>query len=71
MHCRVDPYSTVQTTFSVSTLYETTGTTDNAINWQLYIISIRKNTFNPVVNLKGGVAHCALCFTMPGFDTLV
>jgi hypothetical protein len=35
------------------------------------IFSIRKYTFNPIVNLKGGIAHRAPGFTMPGLDTLV
>ena len=71
MHCRVDPDPTVQTTFSVTTLDKTTRTADNAINWQPDIISIRKRTFNPVVNLKNGVAHRALGFTRLRMITLV
>ncbi len=71
MHCRVDPDSTVQTTFSVSTLYETTGTADNAINWQPDIICIRKDTFSPVANLKGGVTHRATGFTRLRMNTLI
>jgi hypothetical protein len=71
MHCRVDPAPAVQTTFSVNTLDEATRTADKAINRQPDIISIRKHTFNPVINFKGGTAHRAPGFTLPGFDTLV
>jgi hypothetical protein len=71
MDRRVDPDPAVQTTFSVTTLDKTTRTTDNAINWQPDIISIRKDTFNPVINLKGGIAHWALGFTWLRIDTLV
>ena len=71
MHGCVDHDPAVQTTFSVTTLDEATRTADNAINRQPDIISIRKDTFNPVVNLKGGTAYRAPGFTMPGFDTLV
>ena len=38
-------------------------TTDNAINRQSNIFSIRKHKFNPVINLKGGIAYWALGFT--------
>ena len=71
MQCPVDPDPAVQTTFSVNTLHKTTRTADNAIYWQSDIISIRKHTFSPIVNFKGGTAHRATGFTMPGFDTLV
>jgi hypothetical protein len=71
MHCPVYFDPAVQTTFSVTTLNKPTRTADNAINWQFDIISIRKDTFHPVINLKGGIAYWALGFTMPGFDTLV
>ena len=71
MHCNVDPDPTVQTTFSVTTLDKATRTADNTINWQPDIISIRKHTFNPVINLKGGVAHWATCFTRIRLNTLV
>ena len=64
MHRRVDPDPAVQTTFSVNTLDKTTRTADNAINWQPHIISIRKDTFNPVINLKGGIACYALGFSL-------
>jgi hypothetical protein len=63
MNCPVDPDPAAQTIFSVTTLNKSTRTADNAINWQPDITSIRKDTFNPVVNLKGGIAHRALCFT--------
>ena len=63
MNCPVDPDPAVQTTFSVNTLDKATKTADDAINWQPYIFSIRKDTFNPVVNLKGGIACWALGFT--------
>ena len=63
MHCRVDPDPPVQATISVTTLDKSTTTADNAINWQPDIFSIRKDTFNPVVNLKGGIACWALGFT--------
>ena len=71
MHCRVDSHAAVQTTFSVNTLDEATRTADNAINWQPDIISIRKHTFNPVINLKDGIAHWALDFTWLRVNTLV
>jgi hypothetical protein len=71
MHCRVDPGPAVKTTFSVNTLDKSTRTADNAINWQLDIISIRKHTFNPVVNLKGGLAHRATGFTRLRLNTFV
>ena len=71
MHCRVDLYPTVQTTYSVIALDKATRTADNAIHRQPDIFSIRKDTFNPVINLKGGTAHWALGFTLPGFDTLI
>jgi hypothetical protein len=71
MHCRVDPDPAVQTTFSVTTLDKSTTSADNTINWQPNIMSIRKHTFNPVVNFKGGIAHHAPGFTRPGFDTSV
>jgi hypothetical protein len=50
----------VQTTFSVNTLNKATRTADNAIHRQPDIICIRKNTFSPVVNLKGGNGYMAL-----------
>jgi len=71
MHCRVDPAPAVQTTFSVNTLDKNTRTADNTINWQSDIISIRKDTFNPVINLKGGIAYYALGFTWLRINTLV
>ena len=71
MHCRVDPDPAVQTTFSVATLDKATITADNAINRQPDIFSICKHTFNPVVNLKGGIAYRTLGFTLPGFNTSV
>ena len=71
MDCRVDPDPAVKTTFSVTTLNKSARSTDNTINWQPDIISIRKHTFNPVINLKEGIAYWALGFTMSGFDTLV
>jgi len=52
-------------------LDKTTRTADNAINWQPDIISIRKNTFSPVVNLKGGTAHWATGFTRLRMNTSV
>jgi hypothetical protein len=71
MHCRVDFDPAVQTTFSVNTLDKTTRTADNTIDWQPDIISIRKNTFSPVVNLKGGTTHRATGFTRLRLNTLV
>jgi hypothetical protein len=59
MNCRADPDPAVQTNFSVNTLDKTTRTTDNAINRQPHFIGIRKDTFNPIINLKGGTAHWA------------
>ena len=63
MNCPVDPDPAIQTTFPVTTLDKATRTTDDAINWQPDIISIRKDTFNPVINLKDGIAYWALGFT--------
>jgi hypothetical protein len=71
MSCRVDPDPAVQTTFSVTTLNKTARTADDAINWQPDIISIRKHTFNPVINLKGGTANWALGFTRLRMNTMV
>jgi hypothetical protein len=71
MNCHVDPDPAVQATFSVTTLDKTTRTADNAINWQPDIFSIRKDTFNPVINLKGGIAHWALGFTWLSINALV
>ena len=71
MHCRIDPDPAVRTTFSFNTLDKATRTADNAIDWQPDIISIPKDTLNPVVNLKDGTAYRAPGFAMPGFDTLV
>ena len=71
MHRRVDPDPAVQTTFSVTTLDKSTRSTDNAINWQPDIISIRKHTFNPVINLKGGIAYWAFGFTRLRMNTMV
>jgi len=59
------------TTFSVTTLNKTARATDDAINRQPDIISIRRDTFNPVINLKDGIAYWAPGFTMPGLDTVV
>ena len=63
MHCSVDPEPAVQTTFSVTTLDKTARSTDDANNWQPDIFSILKDTFNPVINLKDGIAYWALGFT--------
>ena len=71
MHRRVDPDPAVQTTFSGITLDKATRTADNAINRQPDIFSVRKHTFNPVINFKGGIAYYAMGFTLPGFDTPV
>ena len=71
MHCRVDLDPAVQTTFSVNTLDKTTKTANKAINWQPDIISIRKHTFNPVINLKDGIAHRALGFARLRMYTVV
>ena len=71
MHCRVNPDPAVQTTFSGIILDKATNTADNAINRQPDIFSVRKHTFNPVINLKGGTAYRTPGFTLPGFDTLV
>ena len=71
MNRPVDPDPVVQTTFSVNTLDKATRTADNTINWQSDMFRIRKHTFNPVINLKGGIAYRAPGFTMPGVDTLV
>jgi len=71
MNCRVDPDTTVQTTFSVDTLDKATRTAYNAIAWQSDIFSIRKHTFNPIINLKDGVTHRATGFTRILMNTLV
>ena len=71
MHRRVDLDSAVQTTFSVNTLDKNTRTANNAINWQPNILSIRKDTFNPVVNLKDGIAYWATGFTRLRMNTLI
>ena len=71
MHRRVDPDTTVQTTFSVNTLDKTTRTAYNAIDWQPDTISIHKHTFNPIINLKGGIAHWATGFTWLRINTLI
>ena len=71
MNCPVDSDPAVQTTFSVISLDKTARTTDDAINRQPDIFSIRKDTFNPVINLKDGSANWALGFTLLGFDTSV
>ncbi len=71
MNCRVDPAPAVQTNFSVNTLDEATRTTDDTINWQSNTFSIRKYTFNPVVNFKSGLAYWALGFTRLRMYTLV
>ena len=70
MHCCVDPNAAIKTTFSVTTLDKATRTAED-INWQPDIISIRKDTFNPVINLKDGIAHWALGFTRLRMDALV
>ena len=71
MQCRVDPDPAVQTNFSVNTLDKTTRTADNAINWQPDIISIRKHTFNPIVNLKVSTANRTLGSTRFRMNALV
>ena len=71
MNCSVDPGPAVQTNFSISTLYKTTRAADNTIHWQPDIISIRKNTFYPIANLKGGIAHWTTGFTRLPMNTLV
>jgi len=71
MHGCVDPDPTAQTTFSVATLDKATRTTDNANNWQPDIISIRKHTFNPVINFKDGTAQWTTGFTRLYVNTLV
>ena len=71
MHRRVDPDTTVQAAFSVTTLDKTTSIAYNAIDWQSDTISIRKHTFNPIINLKNGVTHRATGFTRIRMNTLV
>jgi hypothetical protein len=71
MYCRVDLDPTIQATFFVDTLDKSTRTAHNAINWQTDIFSIRKHTFNPVVNLKDGIAHWALGFARLRIYTVV
>jgi hypothetical protein len=63
MNRRVDPDPAVQTTFSVTTLDKATRPSDNAINRQPDVISIHKDTFNPVINLKDCIAYWATGFT--------
>ncbi len=71
MNCRVDPDPAVDTTFPVTTLDKATGTAGNAINRYPNIISIRNDTFNPVINLKGGIARWALGFARLRMNTMV
>ena len=71
INSRVDPDPAEQTTFSVTTLDKATSTADNAANRQPDTIRIRKDTFYPVINLKGGAAYGATGSTVSGFDTLV
>ena len=71
MYCHFDPHPAINATFSINTLDKSTRTADNAINWQPDIISIRKDTFNPVINLKGGIAHRTQGLTRLRLYTLV
>ena len=52
-------------------LDKSTRSTDDADNWKSDFIGITEHTFNPVVNLKRGIAHRALGFTWAGLDTLI
>jgi hypothetical protein len=71
MNGHVDPHPAINATFSINTLDKPTSAADNAINWQPDIISIRKYTFNPVINLKGGIAYWATSCTRLRMNTLV
>jgi hypothetical protein len=71
MNYHVDPHPAINATFSINTLDKSTRTADNAINWQLDIICISKHTFNPVINLKGGIAHRTQGLTRFRLYTLV
>ena len=71
MHRRVDPDTAVQAAFSVTTLDKTTRTAYNAIDWQSDIFSIRKDTFNPVINLKVSTANRTPGLTWLRIYTLV
>ena len=71
MNCHVDPHPTINATFSINTLDKSTRTADNAINWQLDNICISRYTFNPVINLKGGIAHRTQGLTRFRLYTLV
>jgi len=71
MYCRVNPDPAVQTILILASLDKSTRSTDDADRWKFYFIGITKHTFNPVVNLKRGIAHRAPNFTLSGFNTLV
>ena len=71
MNCRIYHNPAVQTILILTSLNKTTRGTDNADSWKSDFIGITKDTFNPVVNFKHGIAHRATGFALPGFDTLV
>ena len=71
MYCHFDPHPAINATFSINTLDKSTRTEDNAINWQRDIICISEHTFNPVINLKGGIAHRTQGLTRLRLYTLV
>jgi hypothetical protein len=71
MHCHVDPDPTVKTILILTSLDKSARSTDDVDNWKSDSIGITKDTFSSIVNFKGGIAHRAPGFTLPGFDTLV
>ena len=68
MNCRLDPDTAIEAPFFDITLDETASPADNATHRQADATTIRKDTFYPVINLKGGVTYRALGHTMPWFD---
>ncbi len=71
MHCSVYRNPAVQTILILASLDKSTRSTDDADRWKSYFIGITEHTFNPVVNLKRGIAHRAPGFTLLRMNTLV
>ena len=71
MNCRIYHNPAVQTILILTSLNKTTRGTDDADSWKSDFIGITKDTFNPFVNFKDGIAHRTPGFRMFGFDTLV
>jgi hypothetical protein len=70
LQCCINPGAAEQTILIFTSLNEPTRGTDSAQSWKSYFIGITKYTLNPVINFKGGIAHQASGFTLPGFYTL-